>query len=73
MRALTEDEAMNLVRSKGRDEALTIIDECGGMSLLRFDPKPGVIESPQCEWSFCQTAFNVLSSITLPPPPTDKA
>jgi hypothetical protein len=57
----------------GRDEALAVIDESGEMSLLRFEPKLKVKESERREWSFCQSPFNVLSSITLPPPPTVEA
>lgn len=73
MRSLTENEAVDLVRSNGGDEALAVLAEQGELSLQRFKSKGIVTVREQCEWSFCQTAFNLLSSITLPPPPTDKA
>ncbi len=52
----------------GRDEALAIVNGQGEMSLLRFEPKPKATGCERQESSFCRSPFDILGSITLPPP-----
>ena len=53
-------------------EALAVFAESDKMSLRQFAQNSKSAESER-ESSVCQSVFNVLSSITLPPPPLDKA
>jgi uncharacterized protein len=53
----------------GRDEALEIVDNNGEKSLLRFEPQVMIAADNRSEESWGQSPLNLLSSITLPPPP----